>query len=267
MELSAINIYPVKSLGGISLSEAVVEDRGLRFDRRWMLVDENWKFFTQREFPVMATIHPEIYNGGVRVRKGVEWMEVPGEPDKGEYGVAAIWASRVDVVAYAGAVSEWFSDSIGTKCRLVMMPGSSRRPVNEKYAVRPGEDVVSLADGYPFMLLGEASLADVNSKLDEPVPMNRFRPNFVVTGNDAFEEDGWRKIRIGETAFYVVKPCERCTIPTVDQVTGKKGKEPLKTLASYRTVEGKVLFGQNLIAEAPGATIAVGDNIEVLDVK
>jgi uncharacterized protein YcbX len=267
MRLSAINIYPIKSLKGISLENSHVENRGLRFDRRWMLVDENWKFFTQREYPVMATIETELDDEGVRVKKGGDAIRIPPEPDRGERGIATVWNSKVDAVGYVGDVSEWFSDAIGTKCRLVLMPQTSRRAVNKDYAIRPGEDVVSFADGYPFMLIGEGSLEDVNSRLDEPVPMNRFRPNFVVKGSDAFEEDSWRKIKIGETVFHVVKPCERCVITTVDQVTGEKGKEPLKTLSDYRKFDGKVLFGQNLIAEKAGGIVNVGDEIEIVSKK
>lgn len=265
MRLSAINIYPIKSLKGISLENSHVENRGLRFDRRWMLVDENWKFFTQREFPVMATIVIEVTSDELLVTSSsAGTMTIPFEPDRGERGIATVWDSQVDAIAYDGEVSEWFSDAIATKCRLVQMPEASRRVVNPKYAITPGEDVVSFADGYPFMLIGEGSLEDLNSRLEDPVPMNRFRPNFVVKGSDAFDEDTWRRIRIGETIFHVVKPCERCVITTVDQVSGEKGKEPLKTLSGYRKLDGKVLFGQNLIAERAGGMISVGDKVEVL---
>jgi uncharacterized protein YcbX len=137
--------------------------------------------------------------------------------------------------------------------------------VNPFYAVRKFRDTVSFADGYPFLLIGEASLADLNSRLSEPVPMNRFRPNFVVSGSEPFEEDTWKRIRIGSNEFHIVKPCARCVLTTVDQTTGQKtGKEPLKTLSEYRNRNGNVLFGQNLIAETAGGTVQVGDEIEVL---
>jgi uncharacterized protein YcbX len=126
---------------------------------------------------------------------------------------------------------------------------------------------VSFADGYPFLLIGQASLDDLNSRLAEPVPMNRFRPNFVVEGAEPFAEDTWKKISIGKTVFHVVKPCERCVITTIDQVKGTKGKEPLTTLNTFRNFNGKVLFGQNLIAEKPGAVLKVGDKIEIVEVK
>ena len=147
-----------------------------------------------------------------------------------------------------------------------MMPDESKRAVNPFYAVRKFKDTVSFADGYPFMLLGQASLDDLNSRLAEPVPMNRFRPNFVVSGAEAFEEDNWKKIRIGTTMFHVVKPSERCVMPTIDQARGEKtGVEPLRTLSAYRTKKNKVLFGQNLIAEKAGGLVRVGDEVEILE--
>ena len=150
------------------------------------------------------------------------------------------------------------------------MPDEIKRKVNYLYRIA-ADDHVSFADGYPFMLIGEDSLANLNEKLKEPLPMNRFRPNFVVADSEAFAEDGWKKIRIGDAIFNVVKPCERCVIPTIDQQTGiKTGVEPTKTLASFRTkksIKKKVLFGQNLIVEKEGNVLRIGDKIEILETK
>jgi hypothetical protein len=169
-------------------------------------------------------------------------------------------------VEYPAECSEWFSEVLNIDCRLVMMPDESRRTVNPFYAVRKFKDTVSFADGYPFMLLGQSSLDDLNTRLPDPVPMNRFRPNFVVSGSGAFAEDDWKKIRIGTTVFHVVKPSERCVMPTIDQAAGvKTGVEPLKTLSGFRTTGNKVLFGQNLIAENPGGVVKVDDAVEVLE--
>ena len=279
MHLSEINIYPIKSLRGISLENSHVENRGLRFDRRWMLVDENWDFFTQREYPVMATIGVEVMSDGLSVTSETAGtIAVPLEPDRGEHGIGTVWNSRVEAVAYRGEVSEWFSDAIGMKCKLVWMPETTRRNVDPDHAVHQGEDIVSFADGYPFLLIGEGSLTDLNERLLEkygdadenvrlPIPMNRFRPTFVVAGSESFEEDTWQTIRIGEIDFHLVKPCGRCVVTTTDQTTGERGKEPLKTLAEYRNVNGKALFGQNLIAEKPGGQIFIGDEVKVLSRK
>lgn len=265
MKLSEINIYPVKSLKGIPLTEAKVEPRGLRYDRRWMLVDADGRFMTQRDFPKMALLETSVNGSGLKVNFDGSELSVPEEAEKGPVEVG-IWEGPVDAAMFGDEVNGWFSDALGVDCRLVTMPETARRRVPAEFAVDPEEDHVSFADAFPYLLIGEGSLAELNSRLETPVPMNRFRPNLVVSGSEPFAEDGWRKIRIGETIFHLVKPCGRCVLTTVDQATGiKDGKEPLKTLASFRTANGKVLFGQNLIAENPGGTIRVGDEIEVLE--
>jgi uncharacterized protein YcbX len=149
------------------------------------------------------------------------------------------------------------------------MPEETRRKVNYFYAVHK-DDTVSFADGYPFLLIGESSLGDLNARLENPVKMNRFRPNFVVSGAEAFAEDDWKQIKIGTTEFHVVKPCGRCVMTTIDQASGEKqGVEPLKTLASYRTpkrsINKKILFGQNLIAENVGEVVKIGDKVEIIE--
>ena len=266
MNISEINIYPVKSLKGITLTEAVVEKRGLRHDRRWTLTDKMGMFFTQREFPKMATITVDVREDCVRFScPEAADLRIPILPGTGDRRSITVWQSVCEGEIYQDEVNNWFSDVLKTDCQLVYMPDETERHVNERFDT--GDDIVSFADGYPLLIIGEGSLADLNARLDERLPMNRFRPNFVVKGSDAFEEDSWRKIRIGETVFHIVKPCERCVITTVDQVTGQKGKEPLKTLASYRNRDGKVLFGQNLIAEMAGGMISVGDKLEVLTKK
>jgi uncharacterized protein len=271
MYLSEINIYPIKSLAGILLKSAKIERRGLEFDRRWMLIDENNKFLTQREFPKMATVRTEILPDGLQVSNNGNSLKIAFETDSAETKTVKIWSSRCKAKIYESAVNEWFSDVLQTNCRLALMPVETERKVNYFYAVKK-DDHVSFADGYPFLLIGENSLADLNSRLAEDLPMNRFRPNFVVAEAESFAEDGWKKIKIGETLFHVVKPCARCVITTIDQQAGEKdGKEPLKTLAQFRTpkrsLKNKILFGQNLIAENEGAVLRIGDRVEVLETK
>lgn len=290
MQISEINIYPIKSLKGISLESSPVEKRGLRFDRRWMLTDRDGLFFTQREVPKMAAIGVEVTGDGLRVTSGNEGeMAIPLEPDRGSRQNVTVWQSEVAAEVYVGEVSEWFSDVLGRSCQLVLMPEKSHRHVSEKFD--RGDDIVSFADGYPLLLIGEGSLAEVNERIEESyrdadkdvrVPMNRFRPNLVVEGSDPFEEDNWSKIRVGEALFWVVKPCARCVMTTVDQARGEfDGKEPLKTIASFRMAKdafpGKyedlgqtanaVLFGENLIPENPGTAVNVGDEVEVLETR
>jgi uncharacterized protein YcbX len=266
MHISEINIYPVKSLKGISLNEAIVEDRGLRHDRRWMLVDEKNKFLTQREYPVMAKIKIAVDAERLTAVVDNRSIEVPMNPGTDDFHSAKIWSASVRSEFYPDEINKWFSEALGTECRLAAMPEGAHRAVNPFYAVRRFKDTVSFADGYPFMLLGQESLDDLNSRLSSAVPMNRFRPNFVIAGSEAFSEDKWRIVLIGKTVFHVVKPCERCVITTVDQTRGEKtGNEPLRTLSIYRTFRGKVLFGQNLIAENAGGIVKVGDNVQVLE--
>lgn len=278
MRISQINIYPIKSLKGISLESSLVEERGLQYDRRWMLIDSGGMFMTQREFPRMAVVEVGIGDDLYVTAEGFGTLELPLLPETGKRLDVTIWQSICEAELYQPAANEWFSDVLGTACQLVYMPDDTRRNVSELF--NRGDDVVSFADGYPLLVIGEKSLADLNSRLDEPVPMNRFRPNIVVSGSPAFAEDNWRKIRVGDANFRATKPCARCLITTVDQSSGKSGgKEPLRTLASYRMAkdimpnrlgsfglnETAVLFGQNLIAENVGTTICVGDivNVEV----
>ncbi len=198
-----------------------------------------------------------------------EELAIQFEPKTNKTESVKIWSSRCRAQLYEDKINQWFSDALETNCRLVLMPAETNRKVNYFYAVHK-DDVVSFADAYPFLLIGENSLTDLNSRLENPVPMNRFRPNFVVSGADAFAEDGWTRIRIGDAVFHLVKLCARCVITTIDQSNGiKQGVEPLKTLASFRipkrSVKKKILFGQNLIAEDVGKIVNVGDAVEVLE--
>ena len=282
MEITEINIYPIKSLKGIALSESVVEKRGLRLDRRWMLTDPDGMFFTQREVPKMAAITVRVESGELRVEsESGENLSVPFEPDRGSRQNVVVWQSEVESVVYNGQFSEWFSDALGRKCQLVVMPESWDRHVNEQFD--SGGDIVSFADGYPLLLANEASLEELNDRIGDEkarVPMNRFRPNLVVSGAEPFAEDMWRRIKIGETIFRVPKPCARCVIPTIDQDTGEfDGKEPSRTLATFRRPRqvypdtfasyafqgNEVLFGTNLIPENAGAVVRIGDDVEVLE--
>lgn len=290
MHISEINIYPIKSLKGIGLQNSVVEKRGLRFDRRWMLTDPDGMFFTQREVPRMATVTVEVLGGSLTVfAENYGSIDIPFEPDRAERESVTVWDSTFIGETYVGSMNEWFGEVLSKKCKLVRMPDNGTRHVSEKFDL--GEDTVSFADGYPLLLIGEGSLAEVNERLHDqyhgeeygeklPLPMNRFRPNLVVEGSAPFEEDGWSKIRVGEAIFRVPKPCARCVITTIDHVAGKfDGKEPLKTLASFRMAKQAfpnsyealgqsataVLFGENLIPDNPGASIKLGDEIEVLE--
>ncbi len=262
MILTGLNIYPIKSLKGIALEEAKIERRGLQYDRRWMLVDMSNKFFTQREFPKMATIKIDIETTGLKVTSDGKDLLVPFAAKPSATAEVQVWGDRCPGDFVSAEADRWFSEVLDTECRLVHMSDESLRPVNPAFAV--ADDVVSFADGYPFLIANEASLNELNSRLTDRVGMDRFRPNFVVNATEAFDEDGWKSVSIGSENFHVAKPCGRCVMTTVNQQTGvKNGVEPLKTLASFRTQNNSVLFGQNLIALREGGTVRVGDEVIV----
>ncbi|MDZ7625539.1 MAG: MOSC domain-containing protein [Ignavibacteriaceae bacterium] len=261
--LSEINIYPIKSLAGISLQSSEVEERGLKYDRRWVLVDETNTFFTQRDFPEMALIKVAVEQEGLKLQhktKTIEPLFVPFEFENSKKDKVVIWDDTVTGEFYNDQIDGWFSDIIGIKCHLVKMPETTKRVVDESYAMNK---IVSFADAYPFLIIGQASLDDLNSRLEVPLPMNRFRTNFVFTGGKPFEEDNWKKFKIGNVIFHAVKPCARCVITTTNQETAERAHEPLLTLSKFRKIDNKVMFGMNLVCESTGQ-IAIGDKIEFL---
>lgn len=261
MYLTDIYIYPIKSLGGIRLNESILEERGLKYDRRWMLVDKKGFFLTQRTLHQMALLQVELKIGGLKVFRKDDpdtHILIPFDSNTKVMIPVTVWDDTVIGQLVDETVSKWFTNQLNIDCDLVIMPASTQRKMNHKYAVN--NESVSFADGMPYLLIGQASLDDLNAKLQNPVPMDRFRPNLVFSGGRAFEEDGWDKIKIGKSLFKITKPCARCVMTTIDQETGIKGKEPLKTLAKYRTVSNKVMFGQNM-SLFEGLTIKVGDPV------
>jgi hypothetical protein len=262
-QLSQINIYPVKSLPGISLNESEVEERGIRFDRRWMLVDNENKFITQRLFPQMIFIDVKINNSCLifnHIRRALEPLLIPLDNFPDKKITVNIWEDTCIAVEYDNDVHNWFSSAINFKCKLVYMPNSTERKTSTKYYHKSKN--VSFADGYPFLIIGEESLNHLNSKLKVPVLMEQFRPNFVFSGGKAHVEDYWNEIKIGNLNFNVIKPCARCVITTIDPKSGIKNKEPLATLAEYRNFNNKVMFGQNMVSQTEGI-VKVGDKIIV----
>lgn len=266
--LAQIWIYPIKGLGGISLATAVAEPRGLRYDRRWMLCDGQGKFVTQREIPAMTQIGMAIEGDAlVAFRRDApdNRLYMPLLPDTANLPVipVQIWDDSCTARVMPPTFGAWFSTQLGQPLQLVYMDSGDQRPVDPTYA--PAGQTVSFADGYPFLIIGQAALDHLNERLPTPLPMNRFRPNFVFTGGGAHAEDGWRDFYIGEVAFRGVKPCARCIVTTTDQDSGQRGAEPLKTLATYRQQGHKILFGQNLILPGIGGSVAVGDVLRIAE--
>lgn len=265
MYLSSLTVYPVKSAAGIALNQAIMEKRGLRHDRRWMLVDSGGSFLSQRSHPRMALISPTVVDECLMLSApGMPRLQMPLAGENRETILVDVWRYSGLAETTTPEVDAWFSEFLDTQCRAVYMPDSADRPANPDYA--PAGSQVSFADGYPYMLLSDASVDDLNSRLDQHLPMNRFRPNLTVSGCKPFAEDSWKVLRIGEAMFQVTKPCARCAITTVDQQTGTKAKEPLRTLATYRAAGGEVHFGQNLVA-LHNAILRVGDEVSVLETQ
>lgn len=262
--LSEIWIYPVKSLGGIRLEKARAYGKGLQYDRRWMLIDQDGIAMTQRVYPEMALFKTGISDGVLSLTfiKGEEVISSNGfdlsHPSAENGTIAKVWDDQVTVMEVDPDVSKWFSHHLKTTCKLVGFPEENPRTVDPKYSLN--DENVSLADAYPFLLTGQSSLDDLNKRLGQPVPMNRFRPNFVFAGGEPFQEDQWRNLSIGTIPFVAVKKSDRCVLTTVNQDTAEKGAEPLRTLSTYRKTDNKVYFGQNLIAQKEGE-VSVGDRV------
>jgi len=263
LSVSELYIYPIKSLGGISLKTATLTDRGFRYDRRWMLVDMNNRFITQREFPVMSLLQVSLTEDGLKIqhkKNPGESLSIPFQPPGNNMIIVEVWEDKCEAQLVSNETDEWFSDMLTLPCRLVYMPDSTNRKVDSNYAMN--KDITSFSDGYPMLIIGQSSLNDLNSRLPAPLPMNRFRPNIVFAGGEPYEEDAMEHFVINEINFFGVKLCSRCVITTIDQDEAAKAKEPLKTLATYRMQDNNVYFGQNLLCKGEGE-IHSGDIIEI----
>jgi uncharacterized protein YcbX len=258
--LSRLYVYPIKSCAGISLQSAELSATGLRHDRRWMLVDETGEFISQRTHPRMALISVHLFGEYLTVAaSGMTDLEIPFRQERGDFIDVRVWDDTNRGALVGDEADRWFGEFLRSPCRLVYKPDDDLRLVDSLYA--QDGDQVGFADGFAFLLISESSLEDLNGRLEEPLPMNRFRPNFVVRGCKPYAEDGWGRVRIGSVPFRVAEACPRCAITTVDQNTGTPGKEPLRTLATYRKTELGAVFGRNLIHDALG-TVRVGDPVE-----
>lgn len=260
ISLSELTIYPLKSCGEIALNQAKLSPFGLELDRRWMLIDEQGMMLTQRKHARMCLIRCSLNNGQLTV-------SAPGTPSldiqiTDNITKATVWEDTCNAYDCGDAASNWFSAFLNTPARLVYFPDDEQRQVDLNYA-RPG-DITAFSDGFPYLLISQASLDDLNSRLQTAVEMNRFRPNLVITGNEAFAEDQWKRIRIGTIEFSLVKPCSRCIIPSINPANAEKTTEPVKTLASYRLCENKIFFGQNVIAHGSGL-LEVGMPVEIIE--
>jgi uncharacterized protein YcbX len=263
LQVSELYIYPIKSLGGIKLDSALVTDRGFEYDRRWMLVDDNNRFISQREFPAMALLKPGLSNNHIIVTNTFNntSINISLSPVKKKVIPVTVWDDYCHAQLVSDEADSWFTAALGINIRLVYMPENTQRPIDPEYA--PENSITSFSDGFPFLLIGQSSLDDLNKRLDNSLPINRFRPNIVFTGGQPYEEDMIDGFSINDVAFNGVKLCARCVMITIDQDNASGSKEPTKTLASYRAKNKKIYFGQNLIHSGTGH-ISVGDELIVL---
>ncbi|RJG04975.1 MOSC domain-containing protein [Noviherbaspirillum cavernae] len=276
--LTELNLYPVKSCGGIALREATLTQAGLMsehiYDREWMVVDARGEFLTQRDHPRMALIKPRIKADTLELRApGMLGLEIPldlPDPDQAPTRDVRVWNDTLKAYDCDETTAVWFSNFLGTPCRLVRFHPHAQRSANKKWT-NAVEAPTLFSDGYPMLVISEASLADLNDKLvaqgRATLPMSRFRPNIVINGIDAFEEDYAESFKLGDASLKPVKPCPRCPIPSIDQATGVIGPDPLDILRTYRVnpkVDGGITFGMNaILLEGEGQVLRVGQEVEV----
>lgn len=270
MHLSGLFIYPVKSLRGHAVPAATLDARGFADDRRFMVVDADNRFLTQRTVPRMALIETALTTDTLTLRHAASGSVAVPRPASGVIRSVQVWRDTVDADDCGEAVATWLSDILEQTCHLVQIGEAFHRPANPEGA--RASDKVSFADGYPLLVLSEASLAELNNRLlatqNEPIPIDRFRPNIVVSGTTPFAEDSWQRWQIGSAIFRTINPCARCVITTTNQQTAERGPEPLRTLATYRrdaTKPSNVNFGMNVVQESKTGTIRVGDPLTLLD--
>lgn len=264
LTISGIFIYPIKSLSGISLTSSNVEKRGLQYDRRWVLVNDENLFIHQRDHNEMALLQPAISEDSMVITQKNDPTvrhEFPLKPEGTIRENVTVWDDTCTAVEVSEKTSAWFTKKLKINCRLMYMADDSIRLADPRYSIK-SDDKVSFADGYPILAISEQSMELLNSKTEVAIPADRFRTNFIIKGGHPHVEDELRSFSIGKTQYYGVKPCARCIMTTVDQETAARGKEPLKSLATYRKKGNKILFGHNIIPMGIG-NVKVGDTISV----
>lgn len=261
MQVSNLYIYPIKSLGAISLQQSKIDRFGLQHDRRWMLVDEDGQFVTQRRHAELCFFDVRSYEGAFQItnRKHTQFeLELPLNKVSGQKQLVTVWKDTINAELVDPKIDEMFSQVLGQSVRLVKMPADGNRPVDPGYA--PPGTVTAFSDGFPLLLIGQTSLDHLNAKLQLPIDMLRFRPNIVFTNGEPHQEDTFQTFQISETGFKAVKPCSRCVVTTIDPESALRSPEPLRTLSRYRLQDGKVMFGMNVLALSEGF-LQVGDTI------
>jgi len=260
MHISALWQYPVKSCRGLQQPMLPLVAGGLFGDRRWMIVGDQYQFLTQRQLPNMVKIFAVLEEGELRLRFNYQKLSVPA-PSADKLIDVTVWEDQCQAMGVEASIDAVLSEWLERPVHLVYMPETALRQVDKTYAQEG--DQVSFADGFPLLLISEASLEDLNSKLKAPVEMERFRPNIVVADCEPYAEDSWKTIRIGGILFDLVKPCSRCVIPSVNLYSAEKEQAVLEGLAKHRKRDNKVFFGQNVIQRNSGI-LCLNDTVEVI---
>lgn len=261
IKLSGLFVYPVKSLAGISVPRWPVVETGLKYDRKWMIVDESGQFLSQRKVASLALIKTSLTESELILSApAMKDLVLPLESGEGDLVPVTIWHDQGFARTVSSEADRWLSRFLRMDCRLVRQPDDEIRKVDPAYG--GPADRVAFSDGFPFLLVSENSLASLNEAMRLILPMSRFRPNLVVSGCAAYAEDAWREIGIGAIGFRLPKPCSRCVVPTIDQETGAMGKEPLATLNRTRKWQNKVYFGQNALHDRCGE-LRIGDEVRI----
>ena len=268
LQVSQIYIYPIKSLMGIRVKSAKVEQRGLQYDRRWMLVDTSNRFLSQQQENKLVFLQTSITDDQLVItdRRSGESYSLPLHPQLYKDKITVeIWEDVVEAYELSIEANEWFSDILDKDLKLVYMPDEVKRAIDPEWSL--GDEHVSFADELPLLIVGENSLKSFNYKLKQPLDVSRFRPNIVVAGNNPYEEFYWKELLIGEYAYRCIKPCERCGIVNIDPETGERSEEPLKRLGEQK-IGDKIAFGQlGLVADPAGAVAREGDTVEIVAKK
>jgi uncharacterized protein YcbX len=260
-QLSNLFVYPVKSLAGFSVSQWPVIKTGLKYDRKWMVVDSEGQFLSQRKIARMALIKTALTEEHlVLSAPAMQELRLPLDSTGGEIVSCTIWKDRGNALSVSSEADLWLSRFLNQDCRLVYQPDDDIRQVDPQYA--GPADQVAYSDGFPFLIISENSLSALNREMRLELPMSRFRPNLVISGCPAYAEDEWREISIGAIDFRLPKPCSRCVVPTIDQETAETGKEPLSTLNRTRKWQNKVYFGQNALHNQSGQ-LTIGDAVRI----
>ena len=261
MEVDSLYIYPIKSMEGIAVKAAELTAKGFKYDRAWMLTDATGRFISQREYPGLALMQIKLNDQDLSVRNGHEEISFNLKTVTGPKLSTSVWKDHFESQEVSSEVSSWFSDMLKSKVKLVTYSESNGR---SKHVSSLGRNIeVSYADGYPYLILGTASMDELNARTFIHMSIKRFRPNIVITTQDAHIEDEWKEIQIGDHLIQLVKPCARCDLTTIDPETAEIGQEPLITLSTYRRINRQILFGMNGISHGPG-TLNVGDRVEII---